>query len=192
MPINHRGEKDILRETITNIVYRTEYSSNFTGEKDPLQNVKIPTHITRKSAWETSYKPFTSRAVQLPLSKAKQPQLINLQGLEPRYMNCRRSKSATERHWQFFTSQNSRQSQRPLSGATTSSRLNTQELLQRPQSLVARRIQSQMSRFPKEFRYIDKQCFFHPAQEASKTFFVISPDWVSERQTIIRKNNVFS
>lgn len=189
----------MLRETISKLVYRTEYSSSFTGDKDPFQNITIPAHITRKSAWETSYKPFTSRAVQLPRTKTIKPQLINLQGLEPRGTRSsggtsyRRSKSATERNLQFFTAQNSRQGPRPFSGLTSSTgRASTQELLQRPQSLVARRIQSQMSRFPKEFRYIDKQCFFHPAQEPSKTFFVISPDWVSERQNNIRKNNIFS
>lgn len=191
MPVNKRGETGMLRETITRLVYRTEYSSSYTGAIDPFQNISVPKQITRKAAWETSYKPFTSRALQLPSpSKSITPQLINLQGLEPN-KTSRRAKSATERQLQFFT-QNRSSPRRPFSGLRTSSGARNEQLLQRPQSLVARRLQSQMSRFPKDYRYIDKQCFFHPAQEASKTFFVISPDWVSERQNNIRKNNVFS
>jgi len=169
----------MLRDTISKIVYRTEYSSSYTGINDPFQNIKVPTHLTRRAAWQG--KPCTSQVVQLlPTTRGNKPRLINLQGLEPnRSSSHRRSKSAAGRH-HLLLPQNSPQSTRPFSGLSTSSRTRTEDLMpRRPQSLVARRIQSQLSRFPKDFRYIDKQCFFRPAQESYKTFFVISPDWVS-------------
>jgi hypothetical protein len=194
MPAN-RGDPGMLRETVSKIIYRTEYSSSFTGSNDPFQNIRIPSQFTRRAAWEAAHKPGTSRLVQLPLRRVK-PEKINLQGLEPnRYSSHKRIRSATERQHVSFNNitQNSLDHNRPFSGLTTTSRARTEEMIRRPQNLVARRIQSQLSRFPKDFRYIDKQCFFHPAQESHKTFFVISPDWVSERQqSVIRKNNIFS
>lgn len=193
MPAN-RGDPGFLKETVSKIVYRTEYSSNFRGVDDPFQNIPIPSEFSRRAAWAAAphhhiNKPTTSRVVQLPLNRVK-PEKINLQGLEPnRISSHRKIRSATERHAiSFNVTQNSN---RPFSGLTTSSRARTEELVRRPQSFVARRLQSQLSRFPKDFRYFDKQCFFHPAQESHKTFFVISPDWVSERQNFIRKNNIF-
>ena len=192
MPAN-RGDPGFLRETVSKIVYRTEYSSNYRGSDDPLQNLPLPSHFSRRAAWEAAaQKPTTSRVVQLPLNRV-QPEKINLQGLQPnRISSHRKIRSATERHAiprnvpQYGVDRS-----RPFSRLTTSSRARTEELVRRPQTLVARRLQSQLSRFPKDFRYIDKQCFFHPAQESHKTFFVISPDWVSERQKFIRKNNIF-
>ncbi|XP_031572436.1 uncharacterized protein LOC116306502 [Actinia tenebrosa] len=196
MPAN-RGDPGFLRETVSKIVYRTEYSSSFRGADDPFQNIPIPSHFSRRAAWAAAphnqNKPTTSRVVQLPLNRVKH-ETINLQGLQPnRISSHRKIRSATERHTiPFNVTQNSLDRGRPFSGITTSSRARTEELVRTSQSLVARRLQSQLSRFPKDFRYIDKQCFFHPAQELShKTFFVISPDWVSERQNFIRKNNMF-
>ncbi|XP_032218068.2 uncharacterized protein LOC5517588 [Nematostella vectensis] len=185
MPMNHRGDPNLLKETVTRIVYRSEYRSNYTGTENPLQNIRLHSRFMRKPAWESDQKPGTSRMIQVPLRS--RPTKINLQGLEPNPQMFR-SKSASYSQNKAL-SVKSFGSSRPYSGLSATSRAQTEQF---PQRLVARRIQSQLSRFPKEFRYIDKQCFFHPAQKPRKTFFVISPDWVSEKQqNHIRKNNVF-
>ena len=107
-----------------------------------------------------------------------------------------RLKSALQRPCSNASQISRSSSRRPTSSVSAFSkrqRPSTEDLLRRPQSLVARRPQSELSRFPKEFRYIDKQCFFHPATEPSRSsVFIISPDWVSERKNhFIRKNTLF-
>lgn len=194
MPSQHGDAPGLLQETISKITYKSEYSTSFTGERVPLRNVRIPTGLKMKTAWDEAQKPETSRVIQLPFhQRRKYPAKINLQGLQP--SPTTRARSAQQRPCSN-TSQFSRSSgRRPTSSLSVFSkreRPSTEDLLRRPQSLVARRPQSELSRFPKDFRYTDKQCFFHPANEPTRSFFVISPDWVSERKNhFIRKNTLF-
>lgn len=194
MPYKYGNAPGLLQETISKITYKSEYTTSFTGERVPLQNVRIPTGLKMRTAWDEARKPETSRAIQLPFHHRRNyPARINLQGLQP--SPTARARSALQRP-SSNVSQISRSSgRRPTSSVSAFSkraRPSTEDLLRRPQSLVARRPQSELSRFPKEFRYIDKQCFFHPATEPSRSFFIISPDWVSERKNyFIRKNTLF-
>ena len=187
---------NILQETISRIAYKTEYSEQYAGTTTPLQHVRIPSRLHRP-AWERFPNPGTSRAIQPPSETRTAFNLrINSQGLQPRQMQ--RSKSAVYQRRSNFSPQSSSAScstsghQSLTSLRPVRDRPTTDEILKRPPSFVARRIQSQLSRFPKDFRYIDKQCFFQPAEESRRGFFVIAPDWVSERRcNTIRKNNVF-
>lgn len=194
MPAQYGNSSGMLQETISKVTYKSEYKTSFTGERVPIKNFRIPTAL-KKSAWDEVQKPQTSRTIQLP-SDARclnYPTRINLQGLQP--SPTTRAKTARERPSSNL-SQLSRNSVRThtssLSVFTQRDRPSTEELLRRPKSLVARRPRSELSRFPKDFRYIDKQCFFHPANEPNRYFFIISPDWVSERKNyFIRKNTLF-
>ena len=194
MPYKYGNAPGLLQETISKITYKSEYTTSFTGERVPLQNVRIPTGLKMRTAWDEARTPETSRAIQLPFHHRRNyPARVNLQGLQP--SPTARARSALQRP-SSNASQISRSSgRRPTSSVSAFSkreRPSTEDLLRRPQSLVARRPQSELSRFPKEFRYIDKQCFFHPATEPSRSFFIISPDWVSERKNyFIRKNTLF-
>lgn len=196
MPAQYGNAPGLLQETISKITYKTEYTTSFTGERVPLQNVRIPTGFKMKTAWDEAKKPETSRAIQLPFHQRRNyPARINLRGLQP--SPTARARSAVQRPSSDI-SQFSRSGGRSRPTSSLSSvflkreRPRTEDLLRRPQSLVARRPQSELSRFPKDFRYIDKQCFFHPANEPTRSFFVISPDWVSERKNyFIRKNTLF-
>ena len=194
MPAQYGNAPGLLQETITKIQFKSEYATSFTGERVPLQNVRIPTALKTKSAWDEAQKPETSRAIQLPFrQRGGYPTRINLQGLQP--SPTARAKSAIQRPGSNLSHSSRGSGRRPassLSALSKPERPSTEDLLRRPQSLVARRPQSELSRFPKDFRYIDKQCFFHPANEPTRSFFVISPDWVSERKNYsIRKNTLF-
>lgn len=197
MPHMYGQNTNILQETISRIAYKTEYSEQYTGTREPLQHVRIPSRLHRP-AWERFPNPGTSRAIQPPCQSRTAFNLsINSQGLQPRQIP--RSKSTVYQRRSNFSPQSSsascstsgRQSLTTTLKAARD-RPTTDEILKRPPSFVARRLQSQLSRFPKDFRYIDKQCFFHPAEEPRRGFFVIAPDWVSERRCkVLRKNNVF-
>lgn len=194
MPAQYGNAPGLLQETITKIQFKSEYTTSFTGERVPLQNVRIPTALKIKSAWDEARKPETSRAIQLPFSqRGGYPTRINLQGLQP--SPTARAKSAIQRPGSSLSHSSRGSGRRPTSSLSVLSkpeRPSTEDLFRRPQSLVARRPQSELSRFPKDFPYIDKQCFFHPANEPTRSFFVISPDWVSERKNhFIRKNTLF-
>lgn len=193
MPAEYANEPGLLQQTISKIAYRSEYSTSFRGERVPIQNVRIPTGLRKcvgLTAWDEARKPETSRAIQLPFRQRRNyPARINLQGLQP--SPTARARSATSNVSELSRS-NGRRSTSSMSALARRERPSTEDLLQRPQSLVARRPQSELSRFPKDFRYIDKQCFFHPSNEPTRSFFVISPDWVSERRNhFIRKNTLF-
>lgn len=194
MPLQYGNSSGMLQETISKITYKSEYKTSYAGERVPIKNYRIPTAL-KKSAWDEVQKPETSRMIQLPLNTRclNYPTRINLQGLQP--SPTTRAKTARERP-SSNSSQLSRNSARThtssLSVFTKRNRPSTEELLRRPHSLVAPRPRSELSRFPKDFRYIDKQCFFHPANKPNRCFFVISPDWVSERKNyFIRKNTLF-
>lgn len=197
MPAKYGSEPGLLQETISKIAYKSEYTTSFTGERIPIQNVRIPTGLrncVRMTAWDEAQKPETSRAVQLPFQQRRNyPARINLQGLQP--SPTARARSAQQKpnsNISDLSRTSGRRSASSLSAHPRRERPSTEDLLSRPQSLVARRPRSELSRFPKDFRYIDKQCFFHPANEPSRSFFVISPDWVSERKNyFIRKNTLF-
>lgn len=197
MPAKYGGEPGFLQETISKVTYKSEYTTSFTGERVPLQNVRIPIGLrkcVRMTAWDEAQKPETSRAIQLPFHQNRNyAAKINLQGLQP--SPTARVRSAQQRPYSNISElsrSSGRRSTSALSALPRRERPSTEELLRRPQSLVARRPQSELSRFPKEFRYVDKQCFFHPAKEPTRSFFVISPDWVSERRNyFIRKNTLF-
>lgn len=197
MPAKYGSEPGFLQETISKVTYKSEYTTSFTGERVPIRNVRIPTGLrkcVRMTAWDEAQKPETSRAVQLPFhQKHNYPARINLQGLQP--SPTARARSAQQRPCSNISELSRRSGHRSTSALSVFSKRDgpsTEELLRRPQSLVARRPQSELSRFPKEFRYIDKQCFFRPAKEPTRSFFVISPDWVSERRNhFIRKNTLF-
>lgn len=197
MPAKYGNEPALLQETISKLTYKSEYATNFTGERVPIQNVRIPTGLrncVRLTAWDEAQKPETSRAIQLPFHQRRNyPTRINLQGLQP--SPTARAKSALQRpssNMSELSRNSGRKSANSMSAGSRHERPSTEDLLRRPQSLVARRPQSELSRYPKEFRYIDKQCFFHPANEPTRSFFVISPDWVSERRNyFIRKNTLF-
>ena len=174
--------------------YKSEYTASFTGARVPLQNVRIPTGLKMKTAWDEAQKPETSRAIQLPFHQRRNhPLRINLQGLQP--SPTARSRSALQRPGSNISQCSRSSDRRPtsfLSAFSNRERPSTKDLLRRPQSLVARRPQSELSRFPKDFRYIDKQCFFHRAAEPTRSFFIISPDWVSERKNyFVRKSTLF-
>lgn len=194
MPAQYGNAPGLLQETISKITYKSEYTTSFTGERVPLRNVRIPTVLKMKTAWDEAQKPETSRAIQLPFhTKRHYPARINLQGLQT--TPTARARSAHHRPSSNLSHSSRDSGRRPTSSLSAFSkreRPSTEELLRRPQSLVRRRPQSELSRFPKDFRYIDKQGFFHPANEPTRGFFVISPDWVSERKNyFIRKNTLF-
>lgn len=197
MPAKYGSEPGFLQETISKIAYKSEYATNYTGERIPIQNVRIPTGLrncVRMTAWDEAQKPETSRAIQLPFHQRRNyPSRINLQGLQA--SPTTRARSAQQRpssKLSELSRTSGRRSTSSLSLHPMRERPSTEDLLRRPQSLVARRPQSELSRFPKDFRYIDKQCFFHPSNEPTRSFFVISPDWVSERKNyFIRKNTLF-
>ncbi|XP_068725903.1 uncharacterized protein [Montipora capricornis] len=197
MPAPYGNSSGMLQETISKITYKSEYKSSFTGESVPIKNFRIPTAVKMKTckARDAVKKNETSRSIQFPLTmkSLKYSPRINLQALQP--FPTTKAKSALEKQSRKL-SQLSLSSARPLTSLLSESprrdRPSTEDLLRRPQSLVARRPRSELSRFPKDFRYIDKQCFFHPANELTRRFFVISPDWVSERKNyFIRKNTLF-
>lgn len=186
-----------MQETISKSTYKSEYATNYTGERVPIQNIRIPTGLwpcVRMSAWDEAQKPETSRVIQLPFhQRGNYPARINLQGLQP--SPTARAGSAVQRpssNISELSRSSGRKSTTPMSAGSRHERTGTKDVLRRPQSLVARRPQSEISRYPKEFRFIDKQCFFHPANEPTRSFFVISPEWVSERRNyFIRKNTLF-
>lgn len=197
MPAKYGKEPGLLQETISKLTYKSEYATNYTGERVPIQNIRIPTGLrpcVRMSAWDEAQKPETSRVIQLPFHQRRNhPARINLQGLQP--SPTARAKSAVQRpssNISELSRSGGRKSTIPMSAGSRHERPGRKDLLNRPHSSVARRPQSELSRYPKEFRYIDKQCFFHPANEPTRGFFVISPDWVSERRNyFIRKNTLF-
>ena len=160
-----------------------------------MQNFRIPTGLKTITAWDEARKSETPRAIQLPFHhRINYPARINVQGIQP--SPTARAKSALQRPCSNASQISRSSSRRPTSSVSAFSkrqRPSTEDLLLRPQSLVPRRPQSELSRFSKEFRYIDKQCFFHPATEPSRSsLFIISPDWVSERKNhFIRKNTLF-
>ena len=201
MPAMYGKAPGILEETISKIAFNTEYSTKFTGTTAQLQHVRIPTALHR-TAWDEAQMPGSSRAVQPPLRERRliRGHHINLQGLQP---NPTPSRAKSAVFWrppggtfsdQSRTAPSSRSDSRPTPTPRRQDprRPSTAELLRRPPSLVARRPQTLQSRHPKDFRYFDRQCFFYTSKEPRRAFFVISPDWVSERKaTFIRKNNVF-
>lgn len=200
MPAMYGRDSNILKETISRLTYKTEYSEQYTGTAVPLHNIRIPSRL-RRPAWERFSPPGTSKAfppTMQPSSPEKKTYNLNInsQGLQPRVLQ--RSKSAVHARQSYLSSPNSSvcsSTSRPKTSTSGKGMRNphkTVEILKQPTSLVAPRLQSQMSRFPKTFRYIDKQCFFHPCEESRRNFFVIAPDWVSEQKySHIRKNNLF-
>lgn len=194
MPAPYGNSSGMLQETISKITYKSEYKSSFTGESVPIKNFRIPTAVKMKTctARDAVKKPETSRSIQFPLTmrSLKYSPRINLQALQP--FPTTKAKSALEKQSRKLSLSSARPLTSLLSASQRRDRPSTEDLLRRPQSLVARRPRSELSRFPNDFRYIDKQCFFHRANEPTKRFFVISPDWVSERKNyFIRKNTLF-
>ena len=194
MPASKYGnEPRFLQETISKIAYNTEYTTSYTGEQAPFHNVRVPTRL-RTTAWISPQKPGSSRVIQPPYQKRRtDATIINLQGLQPRLTT--RAKSALQRPTSDVFERQSSHSRRPTSSVSVSSksdRPKAEDIPRRPSSLVARRPQSLSSRFPMDYCSNDKQCFFHPANEWRRNFFVISPDWVSEHKNyFIRKNTLF-
>ena len=45
MPYKYGNAPGLLQETISKITYKSEYTTSFTRERVPLQNVRIPTGL---------------------------------------------------------------------------------------------------------------------------------------------------
>ena len=96
MPYKYGNAPGLLQETISKITYKSEYTTSFTGERVPLQNVRIPTGLKMRTAWDEARTPETSRAIQLPFHHRRNyPARINLQGLQP--SPTARARSALQR-----------------------------------------------------------------------------------------------
>ena len=57
---------------------------------------------------------------------------------------------------------------------------------------VAPRPSSLLSKHAKHVHYVRDTCFFHPTQETRKHYYIVNPNWFSEKRVTVPKNNVFS
>ena len=57
---------------------------------------------------------------------------------------------------------------------------------------VAPRPSSLLSKHPKDVRYVRDTCFFQSTQERKRHYYIVNPNWFSEQQVIVPKNNLFS
>jgi len=76
-----------------------------------------------------------------------------------------------------------------LEGTLTSQLGNSEEQVL---GRVAPRPSTLLSKHPKNVRYVRDTCFFHPAQERKKHYYIVNPNWFSEQRVTVPKNNVFS
>ena len=59
--------------------------------------------------------------------------------------------------------------------------------------LFIRRPQSELAGYHKTFPYVNSHCYFQPAKESARKYFVVDRNWMSEKQQFtIKKNNVFA
>lgn len=189
---------NILKETVSRITYKTEYSQHFTGLTAPLRHIKIPSHLHRP-AWERFPCPGTSRAIQPPCAETSSKGFnINVQCLQPRQtpreQTSKKQSAVYERQKSCIKSilQSSASGSRSASSCRKVTSPAVEKIRETSPILVARRLQSQLSRFPKDYRYITNQCFFYNSVEPMRKFYVVAPDWVSENNCrSLRKNNVF-
>jgi len=179
----------LLVQTLTKPRYNSEYCSNYTGSKQALVNIRVPTRH-RRQAHEETFRPESCRIINPP--RVIFP--THLQHYQrPSYAESVRSSSARPASRspakEHTITLNTSTLTRPQ---THASFLAGQSCWDRP-GYIERRPQSKLSGYPKNFRYAHLNTYFHPAQESYRGYFVVDRDWVSERSNhSIRKNNVFA
>ena len=129
--------------------FKSEYTTSFTGERVPLQNVRIATGLKMRTAWDEARKSETPRAIQLPFHhRINYPARINVQGIQP--SPTARARSALQRPCSNASQISRSSSRRPTSSVSAFSkrqRPSTEDLLRRPQSFFYSRAKASKRAF---------------------------------------------
>ena len=169
--------------------FQTEYTGNFSGESKPVLYTQVP-----KYSWQEPQRP------NMPSSRYDKL-------YQPTHLTTPFASSATK-----YSQRNSTRESRPTMrktnyeetkyldlkflSASTRNGSRTTEVGGKKDEIsdhVAARPQSGLlTKYPHSVRYVRHNCHFQPIVEAKKHYCVVHPRWFSERNTFIRKNNVFS
>lgn len=175
----------LLAQSLTVPNYKTEYQQRFDGRHESLKYSRVPTAF---KAWKyVAKRPETCHAFNAP------PHMSSSQNLYARHIPT--SESVRDYKRSLLSNQGYRPSAERRSyndlykihdrhTADAGFRLNRSET-QRPNS--------EASRYHQALPYLGSHCFFHPANEPMRRYFVIDKNWPSEhKQYNIRKNNLFA
>ncbi len=167
--------------------YQTEYNQHYEGRREILKYSRVPTAF---NGWKyVADRPESCHAINPPrLTPLGNPYTIRHIPTSESIRNYRRSLlmpgseqrnrfDAQGKEWRDYQSQ----MRSHTADITRSCRVD----LPRPKS--------EMTRYIKTFPYINSHCFFHPANESMRRYFVIDQNWASEnKQFNIKKNNLFA
>ncbi len=175
----------LLAQTAVNShYYQTEYRQRYEGRREGLIHNRVPTAL---NAWKPiSRRPESCHAINPPrLAPLDNPYTVRHIPTSESVRNYRRMLHSEQGSRRFDM-----QGQ-PWEGGAFQ-RSNTEQGL-RTSRLELPRPKSEMTRYAKTFPYISSQCFFHPANESTRRYFVVDRDWASEsKQYRIKKNNLFA
>eukprot|EP00794_Sanderia_malayensis_P009825 gene9826-10833_t len=179
----------LLAHSISPNNYTSEYKQMYEGRRDVLKHSRVPTAF---NSWKyVAGRPDTCQAISPPrLTPMNNPHTIRHIPTSESVRNYRRSLLMSDQGWRNRFDAQGREWN---SGAYT--RSSTAEMSRRINNAAVElpRPRSEMTRYEKTFPYINSHCFFNPANERTRRYFVIDQNWASEnKQYSIRKNNLFA
>ena len=172
--------------------FETEYSARFCGSRGPNLYHQVPRYVWQEPLRALS----TSKRVDLyQPTYLRAPFAARMAVYEP--AKCGTTFPAINNGEAKITAERQREdiNRGPGSGSTVDRSCSTRMVETGPignGKPFCPRPGSLMSKHPKTAQYARDTCFFQPTHTRKRHYYVINPRWFSEKDAVIRKNNVFA